>query len=652
MRQTISHVLLLLIFLTVSGKQFAQDSETTTQSVPSPDTATVMAVHLNHRWPGEQLNRIADTLLEGFQYYQPTESASRLSLLNGNAGLAYKSMIFDPQAANGFRFAPSVFDYYLLKNDNLSFYQLRNPFSRVYYSMGSGKEQLFNVTHAQNISRGITLGLDLKILNSIGLYNRQKSDNTAFGFQAQFVTDNERYVVMGNYRNNRFRWRENGGIKYDSLFSDNIETDRQRITINLSDADNQIKESGVFIRQFYYFGKKPQQSAADTLSRDSLVFKVKKADSLHRVYNPVRSNFFRHTFTYTRNSLLYTDSNPLSGFYSNIYIDSTATYDSLYYHEFVNDLSFEGGVGRTRGPEKAVRLRAGLEYTLGVYRNDTISRKFARLTTYAWLSANAFGIARIEGRIWVTQGNPFNGDKGLSALLSLPAFDNSNSWGNLTASLSLDGLQPDYIYQYHYSNHFSWENAFGQQTIFSGRAMYNHKVFKGGFNFYNLTNFVYFNNEAKPERNSGSFSVNQAWLETSFRLRKFNFEAFGIWQNASDASVLHLPDFAGRVSASYSVSLFKRALHLNTGLAALYNTAFYADAYMPALRSYYYQNTVKTGNYPYLDAFINIRVKRARMYLIMKHLNSGLTGYNYIMVPGYPMPDRGLRFGVSWQFFD
>ncbi|HCT71855.1 MAG TPA: hypothetical protein DF409_13585 [Bacteroidales bacterium] len=36
----------------------------------------------------------------------------------------------------------------------------------------------------------------------------------------------------------------------------------------------------------------------------------------------------------------------------------------------------------------------------------------------------------------------------------------------------------------------------------------------------------------------------------------------------------------------------------------------------------------------------------------MKHLNSGLSGYNYIMVPSYPMPDRGLRFGVSWNFFD
>lgn len=84
----------------------------------------------------------------------------------------------------------------------------------------------------------------------------------------------------------------------------------------------------------------------------------------------------------------------------------------------------------------------------------------------------------------------------------------------------------------------------------------------------------------------------------------------------------------------------------------MYNSAFYGDAYMPALRSYYLQRQTETGDYPYMDAFVNVRVKRARMYLIAKHVNSGLMGYNYIQVPGYPMPDRGIHFGVSWQFYD
>ncbi len=651
MRQLFSIFLLVLLLETAPVILFAQNLETEAQSVPSPDTASVYSVMLSNRWNGETLMRHADTSLYGFQFYIPTESKNGLYVLNGNAGLAYKSMIFNPEVANGFRFSPSGFGNYLLRNDNIQYYHINGPYSHLFYSMGKEREQLFKVSHAQNLSRGITLGLDLKIINSVGLYDRQKSDNVAVDIQGQFVSDNERYAVLANYRNNRLRWRENGGIRYDSLFSENIETDRTRIPISLEEADNQIKESGVFVRQFYYFGRKPGQVAHDTLSADSIRVKL-LADTVHRYYNPLRTNYFRHTFSYTRNSHLYKDGNPVSGYYPEIFIDSLNTYDSLYYHEFVNDFSFEGGVGRTRGPEKALLLRAGIEYTISVYRNDSITKNFTRLTPYAWISANAFGIARAEGKIWLTQGNPFNGDKGLSARLSLPAFDNSASWGNLIASIALDALQPDYLYQFHYSNHFSWSNTFGQQTIFSSRAMYERNNFKAGFNYYNLTNWVYFNQDAKPERNDGSFSVSQAWGQADFKAGRFDFEAFGIWQNVTKPDVLHLPEIAGRLTGSFSIPVFKRALHLHTGLSVLYNTAFFADAYMPALRSYYVQNNVSTGNYPYIDAFINIRVKRARMYLLAKHLNSGLSGYNYIMVPGYPMPDRGLKFGVSWMFYD
>jgi hypothetical protein len=38
------------------------------------------------------------------------------------------------------------------------------------------------------------------------------------------------------------------------------------------------------------------------------------------------------------------------------------------------------------------------------------------------------------------------------------------------------------------------------------------------------------------------------------------------------------------------------------------------------------------------------------------HLNAGLMGdqirYNYLMVPGYPMNVRMLRYGLAWTFYD
>jgi hypothetical protein len=34
------------------------------------------------------------------------------------------------------------------------------------------------------------------------------------------------------------------------------------------------------------------------------------------------------------------------------------------------------------------------------------------------------------------------------------------------------------------------------------------------------------------------------------------------------------------------------------------------------------------------------------------HVNSGLSGYNYFMVPFYPQSVRMFRFGVGWTFYD
>lgn len=653
-----------LLFLIINST-FGQQPAGKDELERSPDTASVYYLNIQQKWPGGGLVRMNDTLLTGNQFYDPIQTGSSLNAVNGNIGLAYKSLVFDPTAIEGFRFAPSVYQHYLLRNDNVRYYQTFGPYTNIGYSFGAGKEQLFSLTHSQNIARGLSLGVDLNIINSLGSYNRQKSDNSSYAFQGQFITNNERYAVMANYRSNRFKWRENGGIVYDSLVTDNIESERNRIATNLQKADNFIKESGVFIRQYYYFGKnpnKPDKIKVIALSDSTGLI----ADSIpipelpnRLFFNPGRSDFISHTFTYTRNALKYTDTDVKPDNYPDIYLNSKSTFDSIYYHEFVNQFMFEGGVGRAKGSSKAIQLRLGIEHTFGVYKNyiaedesNYTTRSFNRITTFGYLSANAFGLAKAEGKVWLTTGAPFKGDKGAAAMLTLPAYDNSKSWGNLSAELGVNAMQPDYIFQYHISNHFQWENNFGQQTIASGKIMYARQFVNAGFNFYNLDGWVYFDESALPARANSSMQVTQLYAQTDIPLGNFDVQAFAIWQKSSNVSIVDMPELAGRLTAYYRISLFKRALHLQAGLSLMMNTSFYADAYMPALRSYYNQNQVKLGDYPYIDGFINIRVKRARMFLVMKHLNEGFTGYNYFMVPSYPMADRGFRFGVSWNFFD
>ena len=89
------------------------------------------------------------------------------------------------------------------------------------------------------------------------------------------------------------------------------------------------------------------------------------------------------------------------------------------------------------------------------------------------------------------------------------------------------------------------------------------------------------------------------------------------------------------------------------GLSCRFNTLYYADAYMPATGQFYFQNTKEIGNYPVLDFFVSAKIKTARLFFKIEHLNDGLLAQrDAYELPHYPLPGRAFQFGISWRFFD
>jgi hypothetical protein len=119
-----------------------------------------------------------------------------------------------------------------------------------------------------------------------------------------------------------------------------------------------------------------------------------------------------------------------------------------------------------------------------------------------------------------------------------------------------------------------------------------------------------------------------------------------------DSSVIRIPNFISENSLYYENDLFKKALRLQVGASLYYTSAYYADAYMPVTDQFYLQDKKKYGNYPFVDVFINARIKTVRIFFKMDHINSGFSGKKYVLTPGYPYPERAFKFGVSWRFFD
>ena len=125
-----------------------------------------------------------------------------------------------------------------------------------------------------------------------------------------------------------------------------------------------------------------------------------------------------------------------------------------------------------------------------------------------------------------------------------------------------------------------------------------------------------------------------------------------VYQKSLNTDLIHLPEIMSNNAFYITGVLFNKALVAQLGLELTFFSSYYPLAWMPDTKEFYLQNDYKSANYPYVDFFLNVKIKRARIYLKMDHINSGLSGYNYYMIPNYPMSDRAFKFGVSWVFYN
>ena len=98
-------------------------------------------------------------------------------------------------------------------------------------------------------------------------------------------------------------------------------------------------------------------------------------------------------------------------------------------------------------------------------------------------------------------------------------------------------------------------------------------------------------------------------------------------------------------------------LYTQLGVDVTYHTLYHPYAYMPATGRFYRQTHTEAGNYPFVNAFLNIKLKRTRFFLMFDHLNYGMmknpeTMYNYELVTLYPLTTRRFTFGLAWTFYN
>jgi hypothetical protein len=605
----------------------AQDSIVTT-----PDSSKIYFFFNKFETQGPSFLSLIDTNITHVQKYDPVDEPGKYYATLGNQGLAHSSLVFNPIIHSGYNFGMDAFREYRFYNDSIKYYWVGRPFTHVKYIMGSKKEQNIHIDHSQNVATWFNVGLRFRYINSPGFYRNQEGDDKNFVFKTRFQTRNYRYMVLANYIHNKLKIEENGGIVYDTVFEQNVITDRRGIITHLSTASNYIKENSYYVKQFYKLSKRKRFDADDTTHYAGFLNKLNPGNLSHSI------QLIDQTYLYQQT----TEDN--NGFYPATFDSINPTYDSTRIYRIENQLAWTNS---DNAKKQLLTFNFKIRYLYIEQSVDSVKSVYNQLIPTGEVNFTVSDVLKLYFFGDFVTGNSNAGDFNLLGRLRL-----RTKFGELHYTFHTANQEINKVYNFYKSNHFRWINNFSKQYFIINRIGYQYKNLKASVNLFAIDNFVYYNTEAQPAQLDENLQILQLQLGKAFNLGNWTLDGQAYYQKASNLNGIRFPDWTAEVALYYTKDLFKQAAILQTGANVFYNTPYQAYAYMPATRAFYVQNEKELGNYFYTNVFINLQIKRARLFLKYFNLGSAFGDYNYFMVPSYPMKDGGFRFGVSWMFYD
>ncbi len=611
-----------------------------------------------------------DSFLEGFQIYNPIYNQDFSQAFNGNVGQAYQNTYYLNRENPAFLFF-KPYSAYLFLPENNKFYNTKQQYALLQYVSNMSKDnnmQNVDLLHSQNITPYLNLGFQYRLLGANGEYKSQKTSNHFFRAFGSYESKNYNAFVVYNY--NKFNSYLNGGLSSDTLLDNpnNTIKDTKLLPVRLENSKNSILGRNINLKQNYTFYKTIVNTLVDSLSKP-----LPSDSSQKQVNNPQRS-FLRigHELDWNYNKRIYTNEGS-PGFYQEAFLDSSAltgtfASDSTGYSSFNNTFFINFLDDSTNKSLPAIYLayknsqeffhsyndsHSHMNHIIKMSISNPVYRKwFWNFNTqYTFLGAYQ-GDFNINGTI-----QKFFGLKNQHSIRFQPLFSHTS---------------PNIFTQYYSSNFFKWNHAFDEKfALTTFDFAYKNQILKleAGVKQAYLDNYVYFaskmdsisnSNGSKswkkvdgyPFQETSTFGILTFYLNHKLDIGPFHMLNSITYQKISNDSVLHIPDLTFYNSTYFQMRFFKQVLTVQIGADTRYNSSYLADGFMPATGLFYNQYEKVLGSYPYIDFFVNVKLKRARMFFKMEHINKGLNGNQYYTTYAHPMNPRVFRFGLSWRFWN
>lgn len=681
----------ILLFTSLLGfsQNLEQDSIATKKTTVTPSLPIDSTFVTYNAYPFDSIflnaSKVVDTTTFHTADFDYLQRGNTIYSTLSNTGMAHKSMRFNHLHQAGFDMTLPAFPTYLLNEGNMASYMSVLPYSEIRYLMTIGDlEQHFHARFGRQVTPRLLVSFAFDTDYSPATFNNNKTINNAFWINAKYITKSERYGVSAHWYRNKLEMGENGGIVNDEAYSEHQETDNTVIPVNLTTATNFIVSSGIGFE--HYFNLLPKKTITtkkeaprvksdsiapspvfnDSIPIDSLFIDSIKSIENQDVVQEVKVRKFTlgrlcHNFSFLNNKLYYNESSPGVSFYQPFdtlmnaskstdttlvrAIKNTVKWSSLGYQKYNDDIPFYLYAGVTHGFYQVKRY----DYLEG---ETVLARNYNQLSVNGGIIVNLFKSTRITGQAeLITLGYQI-GDFDVKGQWKQFIGTSTKNYGQATFDVELKRQSANWFEESYYSNHFRWENDFNASTYLTFNLRYSYKTYSIGVKQTSIANMIYFGTDARPTQNDGMFSIREAYLSFYQRLGRFELEGFASLQKSSNEEVMHLPLVLGQLKVGYSQPIFHKAATLHPSITVRYFTKYYADAYMPATRTFYLQNDVEIGNFPFIDLALAIKVKKAHIYAAYSNMFLLTGDHNSFIAPHYPMRDSKIFIGVNWRLFN
>ncbi len=572
-------------------------------------------------------NYSSDTLTDYFHIFG---AKNPFLFSTGNAGGAHTPAFFiDRYPQHEFVFL-TPYTPFISNSGNSKFFNVRKPFTTVSFIGGTKQMDNISFIHTQNIKPWLNFGAEYSSLNSKGQYARQQLKSHKADLWIDYSKD--RYSAYIRFLHNKISHENNGGIGSDYDFEQRVQRP-ENLSVALLYSTTQLAQTGIVFTHEYIPGSFVRDSMIS--GTDTLV--TKKYNSRFRI---------SHNISLNRYYRIYEDKP--SAFYSNIFLDSVQTFDSLGLRKIHNSLMLKYIVRSGEGRLTESGIAAGVISDLAWY--NMAAGDFSNYIRALWFSKREKLLLSISGNFGFTGHHAGDIHVDAEALYSTGT-DNKHEFG---IKSKIDIFHQDDFYNSYLSNHFIWSIPDDTEQKANLGLSYSNTQYAFGteVHYYYLHRYLYFDAMAMPAFNSDPCNIVSATVNKHIRFGILNWYNHIQAQYISDNTAYSLPAMGLYSSLYVKAPVLKNKMIFQAGIDARYMTTSGGFAYMPATGVFYSNQTKEYGNFVILDFHSTIKIKRFRAFVKVSHFNEAFMAANYYSLLHYPANPLAFNFGISWEFYD